>query len=59
MWVGVTYMGEHYVIDVILGALYAVLAYFASGYTYNWYYEPKRRVRTLIVSLMTRPSVAS
>jgi hypothetical protein len=34
VWVGVVYMGEHYVIDVILGALYAGLAYFISDKIY-------------------------
>lgn len=28
MWIGVTYMGEHYIIDAILGALYAIAAYY-------------------------------
>lgn len=31
VWLGVVYLGEHYVIDAILGALYAYLAYAASG----------------------------
>jgi len=30
MWIGVVYMGEHYVFDVIAGALYAALAYFVT-----------------------------
>jgi hypothetical protein len=29
VWVGVVYLGEHYVIDVVLGALYAVVAFAA------------------------------
>ena len=28
MWIGVVYLGEHYVVDFILGALYAVAAYY-------------------------------
>jgi hypothetical protein len=36
MWIGVTYLGEHYVIDAILGALYAVGAYFASMWFFAW-----------------------
>lgn len=32
MWIGVVYMGEHYVFDVILGALYAAAAFFAVPY---------------------------
>ncbi len=59
MWVGVTYMGEHYVIDVILGALYAALAYLASVYAYRWYYAPERRARLVMVSILTRLRLAS
>jgi hypothetical protein len=54
MWVGVTYMGEHYVIDVILGALYAVLAYYASVWGYQWYYAPHRPLRRKVDALMKR-----
>lgn len=36
MWIGVTYLGEHYVIDAILGALYAVVAYYASMRFFAW-----------------------
>lgn len=54
MWVGVVYIGEHYVIDVILGAMYATLAYFLSVAAFNWYYKPKRKLRILIASLMVR-----
>jgi membrane-associated phospholipid phosphatase len=32
IWIGTTYMGEHYVIDIIIGVLYAVLGYFAAPY---------------------------
>jgi membrane-associated phospholipid phosphatase len=30
MWVGVVYLGEHYVFDVIFGAGYAIIAYFVA-----------------------------
>lgn len=36
LWVGVTYLGEHYIIDVILGALYAVLAYVIADQFFKW-----------------------
>jgi membrane-associated phospholipid phosphatase len=58
MWIGVVYMGEHYVIDVILGALYAVLAYTASVYGYNWYYAPRRRMRLIVAAAMVRLRLA-
>lgn len=54
LWIGVVYLGEHYVIDVILGALYAALAYMASVGVFNWYYAPNRRARLAVTSLMTR-----
>jgi hypothetical protein len=36
MWIGVTYLGEHYVIDAILGVLYAIAAYFGSMRLFAW-----------------------
>lgn len=36
VWIGVVYLGEHYVIDAILGALYAIAAYFASAYYFRF-----------------------
>ncbi|MGH7196356.1 MAG: phosphatase PAP2 family protein [Candidatus Saccharimonadales bacterium] len=36
MWIGVVYLGEHYVIDAILGALYALGAYYAAHAYFNW-----------------------
>lgn len=36
LWLGVVYLGEHYVIDVILGFLYAVLAYVAANAFFEW-----------------------
>lgn len=58
IWVGVVYTGEHYVIDVILGALYAVLAYYASEYIYDWYYASRWRTRSRKKAL-SRPRLAS
>lgn len=36
LWLGVVYLGEHYVIDVILGLIYAVLAYVAADVFFDW-----------------------
>ncbi len=58
MWIGVVYMGEHYVIDAIVGALYAVLAYLASAYAYNWYYAPRRKMRRAVAMAMVRLRIA-
>ena len=35
VWVGVVYMGEHYVFDVLLGILYALVAYFVTNYSFD------------------------
>jgi membrane-associated phospholipid phosphatase len=32
IWIGTTYMGEHYAIDIVFGILYAVAAYWAAPY---------------------------
>ncbi len=32
IWVGTVYQGEHYVIDVILGIIYAVIGYLVAPY---------------------------
>ncbi|HKX23866.1 MAG TPA: phosphatase PAP2 family protein [Candidatus Saccharimonadales bacterium] len=36
IWVGIVYLGEHYVVDALLGALYAFLAYRAAIKIFNW-----------------------
>lgn len=54
LWFGVVYTGEHYVIDVILGALYAVLAYYASVWGYKWYYAPDRPLRQKADALLAK-----
>lgn len=43
MWIGVVYMGEHYVIDVILGALYALLSVYVGIRFVHWYRNELRR----------------
>jgi hypothetical protein len=43
MWIGVVYMGEHYVIDALLGALYAVLSVYAGVSFIGWYRKELRR----------------
>ena len=32
IWVGTVYMGEHYVVDIVLGVIYALVAYFVAPY---------------------------
>jgi hypothetical protein len=36
MWIGVVYLGEHYVFDVVLGIAYAVGAYYLSIRLFAW-----------------------
>jgi membrane-associated phospholipid phosphatase len=51
IWVGTVYMGEHYLIDAILGGIYAVASYFAAPYVVRWltslYKDGKRYLRRL------------
>jgi hypothetical protein len=58
MWVGVVYMGEHYVFDVVLGVVYAALAYKASAYAYAWYYTPRRTMRRTVALTMVKLRIA-
>lgn len=45
MWIGVVYLGEHYVIDAILGASYAVGAYFISLRMHEWHQHPVQKAK--------------
>ena len=36
IWIGIVYLGEHYVIDAILGALYALAAYHITMLLFAW-----------------------
>ncbi len=36
LWVGIVYLGEHYVFDAVLGVLYAGMAYWASLRYFAW-----------------------
>ncbi len=36
IWFGIVYLGEHYVIDAIVGVVYAVAAYLAAPYLLGW-----------------------
>lgn len=55
MWVGVVYMGEHYVIDAILGAMYAVIAVIISCKAIDWYRkEDRRHIRRHIRSHLSK-----
>lgn len=47
IWVGVVYMGEHYVFDVIAGIIYAVLAYVLVGRAWKHRSKAEQLVRRL------------
>ena len=34
VWISIVYLGEHYVVDIIIGALYAVVFFYLSKYLY-------------------------
>lgn len=36
IWLGIVYLGEHYVVDAVLGALYAWFAYYAALRLFAW-----------------------
>jgi membrane-associated phospholipid phosphatase len=46
IWFGVVYLGEHYVIDVILGILYAWISYLLAPYGVNVLRKARIIVRT-------------
>lgn len=54
MWIGVTYLGEHYIVDIIVAILYVVLAYIAVSKFFVWYRQPKRRFARAVDHLLTR-----
>jgi len=58
MWVGVTYLGEHYVVDILVAILYVVLAYVAVQRFFVWYRHPKRRLARAVNRLLTRLHLA-
>jgi membrane-associated phospholipid phosphatase len=37
IWVGTTYMGEHYVIDIVIGVIYALFSYWAAPYVVDMF----------------------
>ncbi len=49
MWIGVVYLGEHYVVDVLLGILYAVGAFYATELVVakGWHRPVIHRVRRM------------
>jgi membrane-associated phospholipid phosphatase len=47
MWLGVVYMGEHYVFDVILGIVYALVGCWVSLRLYRLWLARVRRTSAL------------
>jgi membrane-associated phospholipid phosphatase len=43
VWFAIVYLGHHYVIDAVFGALYAVVAFFVVEYFYSKYLEYKKQ----------------
>jgi len=52
IWVGTVYQGEHYVIDVLAGILFAILAYLAAPYILAFIQKGWQRLR---LSLFVNP----
>lgn len=49
---GVVYIGEHYLIDVVLGLLYAGLAYLATVTIYHYAASPQRHLTPVMASAL-------
>jgi len=48
LWLGIVYLGEHYVFDFLLGALYAVGAYWVSTTFFAWKVRTGWQFRSLL-----------
>ncbi len=51
IWLGVVYLGEHFVIDVLLGVLYAVLAFYGTNAFFKWQTAKNWPIGTKITGL--------
>lgn len=58
MWIGVTYLGEHYVMDIAVSILYVVLAFIGAQKFFAWYRQPQRRFARAVDRLMVRLHLA-
>lgn len=51
IWFGTVYMGEHYIVDAILGVVYAYLSYLAAPYVVRWltnvYRDAQKKLRNI------------
>lgn len=56
VWLGIVYMGEHYVIDALLGILYAIGAYLATIWLFRNYGHKVRALQSRIGQRLRRPS---
>ena len=44
LWFGVIYLGEHYVIDILVGALYALVAFYGTEFLFTHFKARKARL---------------
>lgn len=58
MWIGVVYLGEHYIVDILVAVLYVALGYIAVTKFFVWYRQPKRRFARAVNRLLTRLHLA-
>jgi hypothetical protein len=54
LWLGIVYMGEHYVFDAIIGILYAIASYLATMWLFKRYGGHARRVQAKAVHHLRR-----
>lgn len=54
IWIGIVYLGEHYVVDALAGILYAILAYLSAPYVLRFAQKMFRRIMTLHNPILVR-----
>ena len=52
IWVGTTYMGEHYVIDIVIGIIYAILGYLATPYVVLYMQKSWKKLSVTFKSML-------
>jgi len=58
IWIGVVYMGEHYLFDAVVGAAYAVTAYYVTNWLFNRYGVRARATHARIKARFRKPVTA-
>jgi membrane-associated phospholipid phosphatase len=54
IWVGIVYLGEHYVVDVLAGIVYAIGAFAAAPYVLRWTLRQVQRCKPYWLKLLRK-----